>query len=486
MQRFVLLLAAFAATILAQDQDSQLVAHFRAGQQAAAAHQFDRAIAEFRAVLKLDPTVVQARANLGLMYYSTGKYDAAASELLKVTRDTPDLLPGQLFLGLSLLNLGKPEQAVASLQKALHLDPNNTEGRRAILECYLQSNNYQQATEQIRLLEQQPADEETLYTIARAYLEMGRSLTSRFARQYPSSAWAHRLAGDLASDRSDWREAVDSYRQALAIDPQMNELHSPLAKALRALGQPDGNEEALVIKGQGSKPTPCQLEGCEKLLAKKPEAEDFYRLIRIDTALGNAYFTRLQSSFPDSARAHQVQAEIDRLRQDFSAALAEFQVASQKRSDDAELHRDTGEMLLLRSQVNEADHELRRSAELSPGNPQTEYLLAQVALKRDDLEAAVLHLKKALQRDPTLAEIHALLGTTYMHLDEPRLAIPELETARSIDYHGDLNFQLYRAYKQIGNPSAAEKALARSKEIRKNSLQSAVSKISGENTVTSR
>lgn len=175
-----------------------------------------------------------------------------------------------------------------------------------------------------------------------------------------------------------------------------------------------------------------------------------------------------------------MRGEIDRLRQDFPSALTEFEAASEKRPDDAELHRYKGEMLLLVDRVSEAEGELGKSAQLSPGNAQTEYLLAQVALKKKDMELAIVHLRKALETDPGMIEAHALLGTAYMHLDKPAAAIPELERAKAIDYHGDLSFQLYKAYRELGSPAAAEKALARSKDLRKISLQSAVAKISGE------
>jgi hypothetical protein len=39
----------------------------------------------------------------------------------------------------------------------------------------------------------------------------------------------------------------------------------------------------------------------------------------------------------------------------------------------------------------------------------------------------VIHLKEATVRDPNLLEAHALLGTAYMHMNKPALAVPELQ-----------------------------------------------------------
>ncbi len=484
LRAFSCALVLLAQTALAQTDGDAIAEHFRAGQRAAAAQNFDIAITEFKTVLKLDPTLTEARANLGLMYYSKAQFDEAAAELLQVVRAEPKLLPGQLFLGLSYINSGKPRQAIQPLRGALQLDPANAEARRALLLSYLEQEQYTDATEQLATLEKQPADEETLYAVAQAYLTMGKSLTAALATHFSNSAWAHRLAGDLAADREDWPAALESYRKSVALDPAMSsDLQPSLANVLQKLGKQDG-----AVAGQASTAPPLdcnagRLERCERLLAADPRPELYYRLIRADTALGSLYFAKLQQAFPDSARAHEVQAQIARLRQDFPSAISQYQLALQKRPDDAELHRNIGEVLLLLDRISESEVHLQQADKLSPRNPQTEYLLAQVALKRQDTETAIVHLERALQRDPSLPELHARLGTAYMHVGRPALAAPELEKAQPIDYHGDLAFQLFKAYRALGNSAAADKALARSKQLRKGSLQSAVSKISGETAI---
>jgi tetratricopeptide (TPR) repeat protein len=472
------LLLLIASHVRAQTAEDQITSHFRAGQQAAADQQYPTAIAEFQAVLRLDSSLTEARANLGLMYFSTARYGDAITELKKVTAAEPELLTGQLFLGLSYLNSGMAERAIVPLEHAIQIDPANSEAARALLTCYLNTGATERATSAIARIEAQPISEDNLYAIAQGYLGLGRSYTQQLARNFASSPWAHRLAGDLAAERADWAAAASSYRQALSLDPHMTGLEAVLSQT----------EHPSTVTSAGNPPidpaTGCQggqeLLACEKRVQARAEAETLYRLVRATTALGNLAFEKLQRQFADSARTHQLQGEIARLRQDFPTALAEFQIAATKRPEDAELDRSVAEMDLLTDHVHEAEIALEKSLALQPGNAAAEYLLAQVALKRKDTQTAVSYLKKALASDPGLLEVRALLGTAYMHIDQPALAIPQLETALAIDYHGDLNFQLYRAYRAAGKPAAAEKALARSKELRKRSLESAVSKISGE------
>jgi predicted Zn-dependent protease len=220
------------------------------------------------------------------------------------------------------------------------------------------------------------------------------------AQQYRSSAWAHRLVGDLASDRSDWNAAIDAYQKALTTDPEMPGIHSALAAAMRASGKSDQATAPVHDKTGSSRTALCanlSAQACAAQLQQKPNrtakeelalgrafeattepekaadefasalaksgsAEALYVLIRAYTALGDAYFGKLTSSFPDSARAHELRAEVYRLREDFPAALQEFDLAVQKLPDDGGLHQSLGEIDLLLERLDEAKRQLQKSA----------------------------------------------------------------------------------------------------------------------------
>jgi tetratricopeptide (TPR) repeat protein len=455
------LIAGGILNVSAQD-DPRIVQHFRAGQAAAEKQQFDQAIAEFRAVLQIDPGLVQARANLGLMYYLSARYDDAAKELSRVTQGDPQLLPGELFLGLSYLELGALDAAIPPLKKAQQLDPSNTQAARGLLACYVNLGKYREAAAELQFFENQPG-EEALYITGQAYLDIGRALTLRMAHNYPSSAWSHRLAGDLAADRSDWSTAVDEYQKAQTADPSITGLQQSLAAAQARRKETDNSRSE-----SDALPAPA---------ADSPEA--LYKEIRADTIKGEQAFKKLQDLYPDSPYAHELRGDVYRLSQDFPSALAEFKAALTKRADDATLHRSAAEMDILLGHIDDARAELEAAAKLKPGNSETEYLFGQVCSKSGETEIAVEHLQQALRRDPSLLPARALLGTAYMHLNKPALAAPELEKALPLDFYGDLHFQLYKAYRALGKTAASQRALAESNELRAKSTRSAVAKISG-------
>jgi lipopolysaccharide biosynthesis regulator YciM len=76
-----------------------------------------------------------------------------------------------------------------------------------------------------------------------------------------------------------------------------------------------------------------------------------------------------------------------------------------------------------------------------------------------------------------MLEARAELGKAFLHTGRPELAIGELEKVSSIDYYGNLHYQLYEAYRKLGKAELAQKALARSQELRKESVANQVAKV---------
>src|SRR5271169_1528512 len=72
-----------------ESTESEVTAHFRAGEEATRAGQAERAIHEYREVLRLRPDLTEARVNLGLDYFMAGQYQQAAHELEKARKEKP-------------------------------------------------------------------------------------------------------------------------------------------------------------------------------------------------------------------------------------------------------------------------------------------------------------------------------------------------------------------------------------------------------------
>jgi tetratricopeptide (TPR) repeat protein len=64
-----------------------------------------------------------------------------------------------------------------------------------------------------------------------------------------------------------------------------------------------------------------------------------------------------------------------------------------------------------------------------------------------------------------------LLGTAYVRMGQFADAIPRLEKAAPLDHYGNVHYQLYLAYKKLGKDELAQKAFARSQDLRRSSLE---------------
>jgi tetratricopeptide (TPR) repeat protein len=607
-----------------QTSEEQLEKSFRAGQDALKRGQFVRASEEFKKVLALDPSLVEAEVNLGLAYQSLFEYDLAVRHLTKALRERPNLLGPTVIVGMDYLKLGTPQKAIPFLQSALKLDPSNRDARAALASSYLGQQNFRSAAEEFRQIAVLDTDKsEAWFKLGHEYLDLAARLAYRGAHLYRNSAWGHRFLGDLLFQRSRWQDASQEYRKALAIEPRQAGLHTSLGQAylhagkleeaeaefhqelqldsrnelgwlglanvqlakgqataaLKSVGkvweispeflavqrefpsvelpedsarpslavlqgEPEGaakhfllaalyatrHENALsdrqwkslqadflawrkgpsTAAGAHADEDPCKahrysrctdslqarqhLTDSGRLLLGKTRftlqqyelaadalaqvqggsnenAEASYWLERTYQALGAETYARLQESFPDSWRTHRLRAEGYALRQDLDDALKEFQVALQLHPNEPELHEALGELHLDNHTDEDAQSELERALELDPSRTHALYLLGRLYVQKRENDKAVSYLQRALRLQPDLAEASGLLGTAYVRLGQFANAIPKLEKAAALDHYGNVHYQLYLAYRKLGQAELAQKALARSEDLRRSSLE---------------
>ncbi len=618
-----------------QTVEEQEAAHFRAGQEALKQGELTQAAKEFKKVLELDPSLFQARVNLGLVYHALGEYNLAASNLSIGLRQSPNLPGPTLILGIDYLKLGEMEKAIPVLQRALRLDPSNLEGHRALARCYLARGDFRQTADEYReLASLNPDKAEAWFKLGHDYLELSARLAFRGSHLYLNSPWGHRFLGDNLFQRNRWRDAAEEYVEALALDPGEPGLHVSLGEAYLQAGKPDqaeaefhqelqrdaqsepawlGLAEMQLVKGQATAaleavgkaweaspefmalprrfPTvelapdatkalvgdlqaapegaakdfllaglytstgnsaqaderwkafqsdflswqkartgtgksgdlpPCalypQLEysKCAKwlksrnpisrseilLLGKtrytlqqygdaaetlgkllpatdKVSAEASYWLALTYQALGAESYDQLEESFPESWRTLELRAEGLNLRDATNDAIQQYQDALLLRPDEPELHEALGELFLKKKTYDKAQAELETSLRLDPSRAHTLYLLGRLHVQKRENEEAVPYLEKALRYQPDLPEACGLLGTAYVRLGQDAKAIPELEKAVDIDFYGDIHYQMYVAYRKLGKLELADKALARSQELRRDSAAAHQAMVSG-------
>jgi tetratricopeptide (TPR) repeat protein len=114
---------------------------------------------------------------------------------------------------------------------------------------------------------------------------------------------------------------------------------------------------------------------------------------------------------------------------------------------------------------------LEKAVALDPSRTKTLYLLGRLYILNGDSEKAIPFLERALQLQPNLNEASGLLGTAFIRTGKFADAVPRLEKAAPLDHYGNVHYELYVAYRKLGEADLAQKALARSQEIRRSSLE---------------
>jgi tetratricopeptide (TPR) repeat protein len=233
-----------------------------------------------------------------------------------------------------------------------------------------------------------------------------------------------------------------------------------------------------------------QYERAAEMLAqvhgdKNTNSEASYWLERTYQALGAESYAQLENSFPGSWRTHQLRAEDFALRRDHDNVIKEYEAALQLRPNEAELHEAIGEFYLDNRADEDARSELEKAEALDPSRTKTLYLLGRLYVLDNKNEKAVPVLERALQLQPNLNEAGALLGTAYIRMGKFAEAIPSLEKAAPLDHMGNIHYQLFQAYRKLGENELAQKALERSQDIRRSSLEHDQAVIMGHQQVES-
>jgi len=214
-----------------QTSEEQVEQNFRKGQQALQQREFARAAEDFKKVLALDPTLIEAEVNLGLAYQGLLDYDSAVRHLAKALKEKPGLPGPTLIVGLDYLKLGSPEKAIPFLRRSLKLDPSNRYTHEALASSYLNLENFRSAADQFRQIALlNPDKAEAWFKLGHEYLDLASRLAYRGARLYPESAWGHRFLADLFFQRNRWKDARAEYQKALSSEPRQAGLRTLLGQ----------------------------------------------------------------------------------------------------------------------------------------------------------------------------------------------------------------------------------------------------------------
>jgi len=217
------------------------------------------------AALKLDPTLAEVRANLGLAYYADRQYSKAATEFQEALGHDPSLQTAKSFLPLSQAAVGSCDEALPGLKREFASNP-DLKLRRVLglsLErCAVAAGDRAVADQAAqKLLTDYPDDPDVLYAAGQLYAKLSSELYLRLMKVAPNSPRSYQVMASAAAADGNWKGAIDAYRQALQLEPTMQDLHLQIA-ILLLTHSPDPNawQQALTELGEELKVDPTSAE----------------------------------------------------------------------------------------------------------------------------------------------------------------------------------------------------------------------------------
>ena len=106
---------------------------------------FKEAIKNYENVIKIDPSIVFAYHNLGLVYVELGNVDQAKKNFQQAIKVNPLFIYSYVNLGILFQNQGQKEKAIECFEKIIELDPKNISGYNNLGLVYASLGKYKKA-----------------------------------------------------------------------------------------------------------------------------------------------------------------------------------------------------------------------------------------------------------------------------------------------------------------------------------------------------
>ncbi len=326
-----------------------------------------KAVAEFEAIRKLDPTDVNSALWLARLYRFQNRHEEAAQVLREVLKRDPDNGPALEQLSQILIDGGQPQEAIALLEKAA--DSASPDVYDLLGDAYSQSKDYPKAEQAYRQAVQAEPDE------ASHRKGLAQAL--------------------LAEDK--YAEALEQYKKLTTLDPGTAENYLRLSQLYRRMGKFSEAESSLLRAKQLS-PGSLEILYNEALLYEDQGRYDNAVKVLTD-AIGNIKGQSGGQSNPSAlAILYEQLGRAYTQQGNYSAAIQTFQDMS-KLSPDA---KKRAEMLLIDAyrQSRDLDHaiaETKKALEQSPNDPDLTVTLAMLYGEKTETDTATKLLNGLLQ-----------------------------------------------------------------------------------------
>jgi protein O-GlcNAc transferase len=236
----VALTGLLAASASGQTITPELKQAAEAGMAAKQSGNLDKAIEEFRKVVRLAPDLAAGHVNLGAVFFDKQDYANAVPALRRALELNPNLPGASIMLGTALLALGYPAEAIPHFEKTQTIDMLGI----ALVEAGRER-------EGIDRLEAALADArnsnnpDLLYYLSQAHIKLAKQVAAKVLATAPADSPRRNLLLGESYAAAGQREAANKeFTQALANRPSLRGVHLRLGElALESGNIPEAEKQ---------------------------------------------------------------------------------------------------------------------------------------------------------------------------------------------------------------------------------------------------
>ena len=204
--------------------------HMEAGTDAERRHDFETAIAQFRAVTEADPTAAVGFVRLANALMEDHQYGDAIPSLKQALDRDPDLPIAHKLLGYALLAKGYAGEAIS------HLETVHEVGALGIAQIQMGQASAAVSNLQAALVKS-PNDSDLLFYLSQASEMLSQQSLDALTSANPNSSRAHQVRAHNHFVLHQFPEAEREYQQALTQRPDIPGLHKELGEVYAASSQ---------------------------------------------------------------------------------------------------------------------------------------------------------------------------------------------------------------------------------------------------------
>jgi len=201
------------------------------------------------------------------------------------------------------------------------------------------------------------------------------------------------------------------------------------------------------------------------------DPEVLYVSVHTYSDLATRASQQLATTAPNSAQAHELNAESLELQGKWDLAEKEYQTVLQQSPNEPGIHFRLGRLLLSKPNpaptvAGDAKKEFQRELEIDPNNAGAEYVLGELARQAQQWDEAVQHFSHAAKLDVGFGDAFLGLGTSLISQKKFSEAVQPLEKAVKLEPQNPAaHYSLAMAYSRTGQRQAADKEFVLHREM---------------------